>query len=70
MALRRRIGLAAAAAVAIAVVLVALISYWAVRGQLDVVSLELQRPLQRPPHSGLVIHHQDPGHGAMMAHGP
>src|SRR5437763_2081844 len=34
MALRRRVGLAAAAAVAIAVVLVALISYWAVRGQL------------------------------------
>ena len=34
MALRRRVGLAAAAAVAIAVVLVAVISYWVVRGQL------------------------------------
>jgi two-component system sensor histidine kinase MprB len=34
MALRRRVGLAAAAAVAIAVLLVAIICYWVVRGQL------------------------------------
>jgi two-component system, OmpR family, sensor histidine kinase MprB len=34
MALRRRVGLAAAAAVAVAVILVAIVCYWVVRGQL------------------------------------
>ena len=38
-----------------------------VGGQLDVVALEPESPLERPPHGGFIVHNEYARHREMMA---